>query len=349
MLRYCKEYWEDIARVISAIPKVDELNNSSFFITGATGMICSTIVEILLWLNKFKSYNIKIYLGGRSKSKMIDRFSQFNEGIDYHYVYYEASSGNIPEVRTDYIIDGASPADPESFRSHPVETMMANIIGLKGLLDLAMKKKSHRLLYVSSSEVYGKKNSEEPYKESDYGYVDILNPRACYPSAKRAGETLCAAYREEYDVDYVIARPGHIYGPSISDTDSRASAQFTRKAAKGEDIVLKSAGMQMRSYCYTLDCASAILTVLINGESGEAYNISNPNSICSVRCLADVFAKFSGNKVVFENPSDEEKKGYNLMENSSLESEKLCNLGWNGYFHIDEGVKKTIKNYLIKC
>lgn len=345
MIRYCEAYWKDIAKVISAIPNVDKLHDQSIFITGATGMICSTIVEILLWLNKFKSYNIKIYLGGRSKSKMIDRFSQFNVGIDYHYVYYEASSGNIPEVRTDYIIDGASPADPESFRSHPVETMMANIIGLKGLLDLAMKKKSHRLLYVSSSEVYGKKNSEEPYKESDYGYVDILNPRACYPSAKRASETLCAAYRQEYNVDYVIARPGHIYGPSISDTDSRASAQFTRKAAKGEDIVLKSAGMQMRSYCYTLDCASAILTVLVSGESGEAYNISDPNSICSIREIAKVFAQTSGNKVVFENPSDEEKQSYNLMDNSSLDSSKLLNLGWNPFSNLQECVRRTVKYY----
>lgn len=116
-----------------------------------------------------------------------------------------------------------------------------------------------RLLYVSSSEVYGNKTGNQPYKEKDYGYVDILNQRACYPSAKRAAETLCTAYGQEYGLDTVIVRPGHIYGPTITETDSRASAQFTQNAIEGEDIVMKSAGMQMRSYCYVLDCAYPIL------------------------------------------------------------------------------------------
>lgn len=345
MLKYSKKYWEDVGVVAYSIPQVNRLRNHSIFITGATGMICSTVAEILFWLNKHQESNIKIYLGGRSKSRMRDRFSLFNEGIDYHYVPYEASSGNVPDVWADYIIDGASPADPRSFSAHPVETIMANIVGLKGLLDLTTKKRCHRLLYISSSEVYGKKDGKEPYSESDYGYVDILNSRACYPSAKRAGETLCAAYRQEYGIDYVIARPGHICGPSISETDSRASAQFTRKAVKGEDIVLKSSGRQIRSYCYTLDCASAILTMLVNGESGEAYNISNPDSICSIREIAEAFAQASGNKVIFENPSDEEKQSYNLMDNSSLNSSKLLNLGWKPFSNLQECVRKTLKYY----
>lgn len=348
MIKYCEEYWNDIAKVASLIPQVDKLRNQSIFITGATGMICSTIVEIFLLLNKYNNYNMQLYLGSRNRNKLIDRFRLFTEGSDYHYVFHDASSGIVPEVLADYIIDGASPADPKSFSTHPVETVMTNIIGLKSLLDLTIKKKAHRLLYISSSEIYGKKNEKEPYSESDYGYVDILNPRACYPSAKRASETLCAAYRQEYGVDYVIARPGHIYGPSISDTDSRATAQFTRKAAKSEAIVLKSSGSQIRSYCYTLDCASAILTVLINGGSGEAYNISNPNSICSIRDMAEAFAKYSGNKVIFENPSDEETQGYNLMDNSSLKSSKLCKLGWYGCFDINEGVQRTVKYYNLK-
>lgn len=345
MIKYCEEYWDDVAQVVSVIPQVNKLRNHAVFITGATGMICSVVAEVLFWLNKHRNFHVKIYLGGRNKNKMSDRFYLFNEGTDYHYVPYNASSGKIPDVLADYIIDGASPADPASFGAHPVETIMANILGLKGLLELADKNKSTRLLYISSSEVYGRKKDSHPYSESDFGYVDILNPRACYPSAKRASETLCAAYLKEYGVDYVIARPGHIYGPSITDTDSRASAQFTRKVAMGEDIVLKSAGNQVRSYCYTLDCAAAILTVLVNGKSGEAYNISNPDSVCTIRNLAEAFAKVSGNKVIFESPSDEEKRSYNLMDNSSLNSTKISKLGWHGYFDIYKGVEKTIKYF----
>ena len=88
--------------------------------------------------------------------------------------------------------------------------MLANLYGLDSLLKVAVKNKGCRLLYISSSEIYGKKDENTPYNETDYGYVDILNPRACYPSAKRAAETLCVSYGVQYGVDFVIARPGHI-------------------------------------------------------------------------------------------------------------------------------------------
>ena len=131
--------------------------------------------------------------------------------------------------------------------------MLANFMGLDCLLKSAVKNKSNRVVYISSSEVYGSKLKDQPYQESDYGYVDLLNPRSCYPSSKRASETLCSAYTSEYGLDTVVVRPGHIYGPTITDTDDRASAQFTRCAVEGKDIVMKSAGTQLRSYCYVLD------------------------------------------------------------------------------------------------
>ena len=221
--------------------------------------------------------------------------------------------------------------------------MLANIIGLNTLLKSATCNNAKRLLYISSSEVYGRKEEKRPYKEDDYGFVDILNPRASYPSSKRAAETLCAAYSAEYGLDTVIVRPGHIYGPTITDSDSRASAQFTRKAKAGENIVMKSAGSQLRSYCYTLDCASAIITILINGKKGEAYNISNPKSNVTIREMAEALSKAGKVNILFENPSDMELNSFNLMDNSSLKSEKLEQLGWQAVYGITEGALKTLK------
>lgn len=216
---------------------------------------------------------------------------------------------------------------------------------MKSLLEIAKDIQGSRLLYISSSEVYGRKDENRPYLESDYGYVDILNPRACYPSSKRVAETMCAAYHEEYGVDFVVVRPGHIYGPSITDTDSRASAQFTRKAVAGEDIVMKSAGNQLRSYTYTLDCASAILTVLLKGKCGEAYNISNSQSVVTIRELAECIAETAGVNVVFEQATDQEQKSYNMMDNSSLDSSKLESLGWHGFFDMKKGIEATLEYY----
>ena len=346
MVLYSDSYCDEVKKVLRVIPDVHILFGKSILITGATGMICSAVVELLFEVNHSYHANITIYLAGRNHDKVVARFSPFQEGKDFYFVEYDATKENRIRFSPDYVIHGASSADPASFVKHPVETMLSNIIGLQSLLDIVKQSDSTRLLFISSSEVYGRKIEKRPFVENDYGYVDVLNPRACYPSSKRAAETMCAAYQQEYGIDFVIARPGHIYGPSITEHDSRASAQFTRSAKAGENIIMKSAGMQLRSYCYTMDCASAILTVLLKGASGEAYNISNPQSIVTIRHFAESMAKKAGVRVVYEQASDQELKSYNMMDNSSLDSNKLEYLGWKGMYDLDMGIEATL-NYFV--
>lgn len=345
MITYSNAYWADVDTAIGCIPGISSLFHTSILITGATGMICSSIVELLIRLNQKHSAEIRIFLAGRSQERMRQRFYNLTEGKDYTFIPYDATKRQSLDVHTDYIIHGASNANPAIYTKEPVETMLANIIGLTNLLDAAVNAKSKRVLYISSSEVYGNIPEIRAYRETDYGYVDILNQRASYPSAKRAAETMCIAYAEEYGMDTVIVRPGHVYGPTITDSDSRASAQFTRNAAAHEDILMKSAGTQLRSYCYCLDCASAILTVLIKGQRGNAYNISNRNSISTISDIAKALAEASGMCVKFENASEAEKKGFNLMSNSSLDSTKLESLGWTAAFDLKQGARKTISFY----
>lgn len=342
-MRYCDEYWNDAALAASRVPGIEALDGKSILITGATGMICSCVVELLLYRNRFCNAGIRILLAGRSRERMAQRFSGFEEGKDYQFLFYDAASMEPFSFCADYVIHGASNASPAVYVKQPVETMMANVIGLNVLLSQAVKAGTKRVLYISSSEVYGRKEHPGAFRESDYGYVDLLNPRACYPSAKRAAETLCVSYGAEYRMDTVIVRPGHIYGPTITGSDDRASAQFTRNAVNGQNIIMKSAGTQLRSYCYTMDCASAILAVLFKGENGNAYNISNKSSVVSIRDIAEALARQAGTQVLFEDPSDVEKKGYNLMDNSSLDSTKLEKLGWSACFDLEAGVKRTIK------
>ena len=341
MINYNEEYWKDVETAAAHVLDREKLFGSSILITGATGMICSSVTELLFYMNKKYHAGIRIRLAGRSRERMQARFYDFRDDRDYEFMQYDATSDNCMKTSADYLIHGASNANPAVYTREPVETMLANILGLNHLLKMAVETKSRRLLYISSSEVYGNKEGERPYREDDFGYLDILNQRASYPSAKRAAETLCIAYGQEYGLDTVIVRPGHIYGPAITDTDSRASAQFTRNAVNGEDIIMKSTGTQLRSYCYTLDCASAILSVLMKGEQGTAYNISNRDSIASVSDIAEAFAGISGRKVVYEQPTDTEKKGYNLMLNSSLDSSRLEKLGWSAAFSLEQGTRKT--------
>ncbi len=345
MVRYCEDYWKDVDKALCCVSEKDALDGKSIFITGATGMICSSVVDLLLRCNNCFDAGIKIILGGRSYERICARFAGFKEGNDFSFFPYDATVEQTLVPEADYIIHGAGNADPAALAEEPAETILANVTGLNNLLAAARNCKSKRLLYISSSEVYGTINESRAYREEDYGFVDILNPRAAYPCAKRAAEALCVAYVQEYGLDTVIVRPGHIYGPSITETDSRASAQFIRSAAKGRDIVMKSVGTQLRSYCYTLDCASAILTVLFNGEKGTAYNISNRDSVVTISDIAHALANVADTQVVYEDPSEMEKKSYNLMSNSSLNSEKLENLGWRAIFGLEEGAKRSIIFY----
>ena len=171
----------------------------------------------------------------------------------------------------------------------------------------------------------------------------MLKVRNSYSVGKRAAETLCVSYAEEYGVESVIVRPGHIYGPTASPYDNRVASAWAYSVARDEDIVMKSDGSQIRSYCYCLDCASAILKVLLSGENCHAYNISNPDSIISIKMMAEILSNSAGVKLRMELPTEEERKGFNPMSNSSLESNSLLALGWRGCFDAEAGFAHTVQ------
>lgn len=342
---YDSKLWlSDLDEVLSTLPELQELAGKSVLITGCTGLICSAVVDLLIRWNTKHEGKINLLAAGRNQKKIEERFSLCYSKGWFSFVHFDAAdTDTIVDISCDYIIHGASNASPNKIASEPVETMLSNTIGLKKLLDCAKKQGTRRLLLISSSEVYGKKESNKPYKLDEYGYVDILNPRNSYSVSKRAAETLCASYATEYCVDSVIIRPGHIYGPTAVDTDNRVSSAWAFDVAHGKDIVMKSDGAQIRSYCYCLDCASAILKVLLKGESMHAYNVSNNDSIISIRNMAEILTRIAGVQLLMEVPTEAEKKAFNPMNNSSLDSEKLGELGWKGLFNAERGFSHTVK------
>lgn len=335
---YTDRYVEDLKKIRCAVPELQRLEGASVLVTGAGGLICSALVDFLLSLD----LGVQVYAAGRSIEKLRSRFAQWEGHEGLHFICYDAMEPFVCHERFDYLVHGASNADPVAYGKEPVETMLGNLIGMQQILRHAERTGGARVLYVSSSEVYGKKEGAQPYHEQQYGTLDILNPRACYPSSKRAAETLCAAYASEYGVDTVIVRPGHVYGPTATASDTRASSQFPRDVLAGKDILMKSAGTQLRSYCYVLDCVSAMVTVLLCGETGKAYNISNRESVVTIRQMAQAFADAAGKRILFTDPSDAEMKSYNLMDNSALDATSLEALGWQGMFDLAAGVAATL-------
>ena len=342
---YVSKLWiSDLDKIIVSLPELHELSGKSIMITGCTGLICSAVVDVLIRWNETHRGKIKILAAGRSENKVAARFNPYGKEDWFTFVLYDASSTeNDLYLPCDYIIHGASNASPNKIVKEPVETMMSNFVGMKCLLDYARESASKRLIYISTSEVYGRKEHNNPSKIDEYGWINLLTPRSSYSIGKCAAETLCASYYDEYGVESVIIRPGHIYGPTAMESDNRVSSTWAYAAARGEDIVMKSDGSQIRSYCYCLDSASAILKVLLRGEPIHAYNISNPDSIINIKEMAEILVKSAGVELKLELPTQMEKKGFNPMSNSSLDSTELMTLGWKGLFDAECGFSHTVK------
>lgn len=328
----------DEYKKISELISIGNIKDKSVLVTGANGLIGSYIVDYLSYLNSTRMAGITIYALARSKKKLKTRFKNNN---NIQIVEQDLNKPLNFDKKVDYIIHTASNAHPLAFAQDPVGTMKTNLFGTMNLLELT-KKSNGKFLYLSTGEIYGN-NTDKPFTENDLGIIDTKLVRSCYPESKRAAETLCMAYNYQYGVNVNIARLCYVYGATITDTNSRADAQFLRNALNHENIVIKSEGLQRRTYCYIADCVSGLLKILLEGCDGEVYNISNPISIVSVKEYALTLASIAGVDLIFELPEENERKGYSKPADSILDSTKLQSLGWKPFYNIYNGLKNTME------
>lgn len=333
----CELYKEDLAKCCNQ-SFFKQFINKSILITGATGLIGSAIVDLLLFNNLINKADNIIYLGTRNNNLYESKYKNYSF---IKWINYDALQPIKFDIKLDYIICCAGIASPELYTEKPVETLLSNISGIKNLLVYAKHNSIKRILYISSSEIYGIKNEADSYEENSYGIINIDNIRSSYPIAKKTSEMICRAYSKEYGIDIVIARPGHIFGPTATEKDKRVSSEFAFLASKGVDLFLKSSGLQKRSYCYSLNCTVALLLILIKGNNCEAYNISQ-NDYISIKEMSSILAETGKVKLYYKEPTEEEKKSFNQMKNSSLDNNKLKSLGYNDIFSVKEGLEHTV-------
>ena len=334
-------YLKDLSEIANKGLPWESLKNKSVLITGATGLICSSLIDTIMYRNKHFNNNITIYAIGRNTDKAIGRFGDYLNSNYFKFIKKDIAEPLELDNPVNVIIHGASNSHPKLFTEDPVGTMNANYIGMNNLLNFSVQKKTEQIIYISSGEVYGESNGKT-IDEQYLGYIDLLKPRSCYPSSKRATETLCASYVKQYNLNIKIVRPGHIYGPTMTDSDSRVSSQFIRDALDKKNIILKSKGKQIRSYCYVSDCASGIFTILFKGKAGEAYNLSNNDSVISIFRLASIISSLSGVTIEFDLPVKQERQGFNPVDKIILDSSKLKSLDWKPIIKIEEGIKRTL-------
>lgn len=334
MIKTIEKEFNKITEIIG-----NHFQNKSVLITGANGLIGSYLTDYLSYVGA------DTYAMSRSLEKLKKRF-KYNSNINL--IAQDLNNSFEIEQTFDYIIHAASNSHPISFSTDPVGTMKTNLLGTMNLLE-HIKHHGGKLLYISSGEIYGN-NIDHAFTENDLGIIDSKSVRSCYPESKRAAETLCISYNAQYNINVNIARLCYIYGPTITDTNSRADAQFLRNALNKENIILKSKGLQKRTYCYIADAVSAILYILLHGENAGVYNVANQNSIVTVAEYAQILANLANVKLEFAIPDEIEAKGYSKQADSILSAEKLVKLGWYPVYSIDEGLKNTLKiKKEVKC
>lgn len=336
-------YEEDILQVFQLDLPWERLSGSKILVAGATGLIGGGVVDALM-ANPWRDY--EVFAVGRNEERARIRFKKYFKDRSFHFIKHDVTCPLQCDEVFDFIIHAASGASPVDFSKRPVEVVRSNIEGVVSLMEYGLDHKMKRFLYVSSGEVYGEGDGRV-FTEDYSGYVDCTSPRSCYPSSKRAAETLCVSYASEYGADVVIARPCHVLGPYFTETDNRVYAQFIRNVLRGEDIVMKSTGSQFRSWCYIVDCISALFAILFNGENRQAYNIANAESNISIRELAETIAEIAGKKVVIEIPASEERKGYNVVEKSVFSTNKIAQIGWMPRFSIQSALNRTIETLMV--
>ena len=337
-------YIEDVHHVAKLNLPWEKLKNKSIFLSGATGLIGSFLIDVLMERNN-EGDNITVYALGRNEEKSINRFSKYQNDKHYIFLLHDVKQSfekdNLGTI--DYVLHLASNTHPIQYSCDPIGTITTNIIGLQNMLDFAVLHKTSRFVFASSNEIYGENRGDVDLFDENYcGYINSNTMRAGYPESKRCGEALCQAYRKQRSLDIVIPRFTRSYGPTMLRNDTKAISQFINKAIEGEDIVLKSAGTQFYSYTYVADAVSGLLTIMLCGINGEAYNIASEDSDIMLKDLAELIANNVGRKVVFEVPDDIEAAGYSNATKARLDGKKLKKLGWKPRYTIEAGMRRTL-------
>jgi len=347
----------DISYIIENLnEELTQLSGKKILFTGGAGFIGYYLIKTILIWNKLNPNIDTIRL------TIFDNFVRgepswlvnlINENIKIHkYDVTFPLPNNLEHF--DYIIHAASIASPSYYRKYPIQTMDANVIGLRNFLEYSLKRLNEKMsidsfLFFSTSEIYGDPCPQNiPTPESYRGFVSCTGPRACYDESKRYGETLCVNFAKEFGLPIKIVRPFNNYGPGLKITDKRVIPDFAFNILSEQDVVIYSDGSPSRSFCYIADAIIGYIKILVKGKSAEAYNIGAEHPEITILELANLMVEIGGKlfgykgSIIFKKNDDENYLADNPNRRCPVIEKAREDLNYNPMISIEDGISRTL-------
>jgi len=334
----------DIKQIVENLRDISNyFSDKTILLTGGRGFLGRYFMEIFNEINKNvleKKLNLvvldNLITSGREGSDIpnYENIEFINHNVIKEFNY---------DKKIDYIVHAAGIASPYYYRAYPLETLGVAIDGTKNMLKLA-ELNSAKLVFFSSSEIYGDPDIKNiPTKESYRGNVSCTGPRACYDESKRVGETLCNVYHNIKGVHTNTIRPFNVFGPGMQETDYRVLPNFASRIKGNIPLEIYGTGNQTRTFCYVTDAMEGFIRVIMNGVSGEAYNIGNPDPEISVIELIKKIELILGKEVKYNivdypdsYPADEPNRRCPDIRKAKIQ------IKYNPKVLIDDGLKRFI-------
>ena len=335
-----------------------EMSGKRLLIIGGAGFLGYYLIQSVLHWNRSAQAPIALTVYDNYMRGLPDWLAALEEDPNLTLRRHDITEPLPEDIGDfDYLIHAASIASPIYYRKHPIETMDANVNGLRSLLEYARAqdaagKPISGFLFYSTSEIYGDPQPEHiPTPETYRGNVSCTGPRACYDESKRYGETLCVNFAQVYNLPIKTARPFNNYGPGLKITDRRALPDFAQDVLAGRDIVMLSDGAPTRTFCYIADAIVGYYKILVRGRPGEAYNIGIEEPEISIATLADKVVAISRDLFGYEGRvvrRQSEDRNY-LVDNPNRRCPAIAKarseLGYAPSIGVDEGLKRSLLWY----
>ncbi len=343
-----EKIWIEDAKTIANSPiNWEKLKGKTIWITGANGYVPQYIVHGLLKRNDLYQDGIRVIAMCRNRERAYHRFLRYRERDDFELFLQDVRMPVQYNGNVDYIIHGASPSGAADRYRDPVATFDANVIGCENMLNLAERKGAEFLL-LSSIDIYGSVPNCGRFSEDCAGVLNHLNIHNVYACAKQAAETLCACYSDK-NIRCTIVRPSQILAGGIALDDGRLHIDFISQMLKGNEIMLKGDGSPRRTFLYITDAVTGILTVLLEGRTGEAYNLCSEACEASVLEMAQTMASCVRDRIInISFNMETRKKDPAVMQAVAVVcgcSDKIRSLGWKPEVPLNEACRRMMAYY----